>query len=126
MSAIIQAQKKTQPADKRPLGLMVGCVGAVVRAITSAVNTYLPPGQLLGAFFVHAEYCRRTRLACRFSPQMSELFEQFEETPLGAASLAQVHRAVLRDGRTVAVKVQHPKVRKQSSRDIMIMEVGEG
>ncbi|XP_040266838.1 aarF domain-containing protein kinase 1 isoform X2 [Bufo bufo] len=55
--------------------------------------------------------------------ETSELFAHFEETPLGAASLAQVHRAVLRDGQTVAVKVQHPKVRKQSSRDILIMEV---
>ncbi|XP_040266841.1 aarF domain-containing protein kinase 1 isoform X4 [Bufo bufo] len=55
--------------------------------------------------------------------ETSELFAHFEETPLGAASLAQVHRAVLRDGQTVAVKVQHPKVRKQSSRDILIMEI---
>ncbi|XP_075185623.1 aarF domain-containing protein kinase 1 isoform X7 [Anomaloglossus baeobatrachus] len=55
--------------------------------------------------------------------QPSDVFAHFEETPLGAASLAQVHRAVLHDGRTVAVKVQHPKVRQQSARDIRIMEV---
>lgn len=47
----------------------------------------------------------------------------FEEKPQGAASLAQVHRAVLVDGTTVAVKVQHPKVQAQSSKDIMVMEV---
>lgn len=47
----------------------------------------------------------------------------FEEKPQGAASLAQVHRAVLDDGTTVAVKVQHPKVQAQSSKDIMVMEV---
>lgn len=47
----------------------------------------------------------------------------FDDTPLGAASLAQVHKAVLRDGRTVAVKVQHPKVQSQSSKDILLMEV---
>lgn len=47
----------------------------------------------------------------------------FDDTPLGAASLAQVHKAVLRDGRTVAVKVQHPKVQAQSSKDILLMEV---
>lgn len=56
--------------------------------------------------------------------QLSELFVFFEEKPQGAASLAQVHKAVLRDGRVVAVKVQHPKVQKQSSKDIMVMEVG--
>lgn len=47
----------------------------------------------------------------------------FEDTPLGAASLAQVHKAVLQDGRTVAVKIQHPKVQAQSSKDILLMEV---
>lgn len=47
----------------------------------------------------------------------------FEDTPLGAASLAQVHKAVLQDGRTVAVKIQHPKVQAQSSKDIFLMEV---
>ncbi|KAL2303842.1 hypothetical protein Nmel_009121, partial [Mimus melanotis] len=45
------------------------------------------------------------------------------DTPLGAASLAQVHKAVLQDGRTVAVKIQHPKVQAQSSKDILLMEV---
>lgn len=38
--------------------------------------------------------------------RMSHLFSEFDETPLGCASLAQVHRALLRDGREVAVKVQ--------------------
>lgn len=49
----------------------------------------------------------------------------FEEKPQGAASLAQVHKAVLANGTTVAVKVQHPKVQAQSSKDIMVMEVSE-
>lgn len=57
--------------------------------------------------------------------QLSELFVAFEEKPRGAASLAQVHKAVLHDGRTVAVKVQHPKVQRQSTKDIMVMEVRE-
>jgi predicted unusual protein kinase regulating ubiquinone biosynthesis (AarF/ABC1/UbiB family) len=40
--------------------------------------------------------------------RLNKIFDVFEETPLGSASLAQVHRAVLRDGREVAVKVQRP------------------
>lgn len=56
--------------------------------------------------------------------QIHDLFLSFDDTPLGAASLAQVHKAVLHDGRTVAVKVQHPKVQAQSSKDILLMEVG--
>lgn len=55
--------------------------------------------------------------------QLSELFLSFEEKPQGAASLAQVHKAVLHDGKTVAVKIQHPKVQKQSANDILVMEV---
>nr|KAF6498807.1 aarF domain containing kinase 1 [Molossus molossus] len=55
--------------------------------------------------------------------EIHDLFMSFDDTPLGAASLAQVHKAVLHDGRTVAVKVQHPKVQVQSSKDILLMEV---
>ena len=45
--------------------------------------------------------------------RISKAFEAFESTPLAAASLGQVHRAVLRDGREVVVKVQRPNVREQ-------------
>jgi ubiquinone biosynthesis protein len=42
--------------------------------------------------------------------RMNKVFLEVDEVPLGSASLAQVHRAVLRDGREVAVKVQRPFV----------------
>ena len=38
---------------------------------------------------------------------VSEIFASFEDAPLGSASIGQVHKATLRDGRTVAVKVQY-------------------
>lgn len=56
--------------------------------------------------------------------QPSELFETFDPEPLGAASLAQVHRATLKNGSVVAVKVQHHYVRGNSKVDMSTMEYG--
>jgi len=44
--------------------------------------------------------------------RMSKAFADFEPTPLAAASLSQVHRAYMRDGRAVVVKVQRPDIRE--------------
>jgi ubiquinone biosynthesis protein len=50
--------------------------------------------------------------------RISKAFLEFEATPLAAASLGQVHRARLRDGRQVAVKVQRPGIREQILEDL--------
>lgn len=42
--------------------------------------------------------------------KLSDAFFRFEEEALASASIAQVHRAVLKDGTDVVVKVQHPDV----------------
>jgi ubiquinone biosynthesis protein len=50
--------------------------------------------------------------------RISKAFQTFESTPLAAASLGQVHRAVLRDGTDVVVKVQRPNVREQVRQEL--------
>jgi predicted unusual protein kinase regulating ubiquinone biosynthesis (AarF/ABC1/UbiB family) len=50
--------------------------------------------------------------------RMSKGFGRFDPEPIAAASLGQVHRATLRDGREVAVKVQRPDARSQVTQDL--------
>lgn len=53
--------------------------------------------------------------------RLSNVFPTFESTPLAAASLGQVHRATLRDGREVVVKVQRPGIREQVREDMQVL-----
>jgi len=49
---------------------------------------------------------------------LSALFQELEPQPLASASIGQVHRARLHDGREVAVKVQHPGIEKAVEQDL--------
>ncbi len=55
--------------------------------------------------------------------QPDDIFESLDPEPLGTASLAQVHKAKLKDGSTIALKVQHPTVKANSLVDLKTMEV---
>lgn len=54
---------------------------------------------------------------------LEDVFVSFDPKPIGAASLAQVHKAYLEDGTVVALKVQHPTVKANSLVDLKTMEV---
>ena len=69
----------------------------------------LPPGE--------AERIVSQELGVR----VSKAFGSFEARPIGSASLGQVHRATLRDGRAVAVKVQRPGVRERAVEDMEVI-----
>lgn len=98
---------------------------------------YIKTGQFIGtrSDIVPAEYVASlSRLQDRVPPRpvaqvratieeqlgrpIAALFDTFEDMPLAAASLAQVHRATLPGGREVCVKVQYPEVRDLVKLDV--------
>ncbi|MBK5276656.1 MAG: AarF/ABC1/UbiB kinase family protein [Desulfuromonadales bacterium] len=60
----------------------------------------------------------RATIESELGAPLTELFASFSETPLAAATIAQVHEATLPDGRHVAVKVQRPDLEEMIATDI--------
>jgi ubiquinone biosynthesis protein len=54
---------------------------------------------------------------------LSEVFAEFDETPIASASIAQVHAATLKDGRIVVVKVVRPDIAPVIRRDISLLYI---
>lgn len=67
---------------------------------------FMPPGQL------------KQVLTRNWGPQWLRSFASFDVHPIAAASIGQVHRASLRDGRDVAVKVQYPGIAHSIDSDV--------
>jgi ubiquinone biosynthesis protein len=61
-------------------------------------------------------------LALEFPGRLDLLFKSIEETPLAAASIAQVHRAVMQDDREVVIKVLRPGARQLIEEDMALVE----
>ncbi len=114
---------------------------ALAAALEAMGPTYIKLGQLLStrADFLPTVYIKAlTRLQDHVEPvsfedvervvttelgmRMSRGFSDFSARPAAAASLGQVHRAVLRDGRVVAVKVQRPDIRGRIVEDMEVIE----
>lgn len=60
----------------------------------------------------------KTVLTAAWGPDWLRRFQRFEVRPLAAASIGQVHRALTRDGRDLAIKVQYPGVRRSIDSDV--------
>jgi ubiquinone biosynthesis protein len=52
---------------------------------------------------------------------LNQIFKSFEKKPIASASIAQVHKATLMDGKIVAVKVQRPKIKETIDADLDIL-----
>ncbi|KAJ8668117.1 hypothetical protein QAD02_009780 [Eretmocerus hayati] len=103
-------------------------------------GVYIKVGQHIGAldYLLPKEYVNTMKVLHDSAPQSTfsdvlvvlkedlkkdpyEIFNSIEEHPLGAASLAQVHKATLKNGCQVAVKVQHRAVKSNSYIDMKTM-----
>ena len=58
----------------------------------------------------------------KYCPNLEDCFDIIEEEPVAAASLSQVHRAVTKDGRVVALKVQRPGIVDLIETDLLILQ----
>ncbi len=68
----------------------------------------------------------KARIEAALGRPTAELFRDFDIAPLAAASIAQVHAAVLQDGREVVVKVLRPGMREQIGRDLEVLHALAG
>ena len=110
------------------------------RAVEELGPTYIKLGQIIssgeGLFPVELveqfKLCRdqvpaepfstvRTTVEQDLGARIEDVFASFDQTPLAAASIAQVHAAVLLSGEEVVVKVQRPKVASLVRRDLQAM-----
>jgi ubiquinone biosynthesis protein len=60
----------------------------------------------------------RAIIEAEFGAPVESLYRQFEDAPVAAASIAQVHCAITRDGRVVAVKILRPQIEEAFARDL--------
>src|SRR5207237_6790129 len=65
----------------------------------------------------------RTQIERELGRRLGQLFAQVDETPVAAASLAQVHKATLRDGTPVAVKVQYAEIARLARVDLACLRL---
>jgi hypothetical protein len=85
------------------------------------------PGRSLGALLEVREPLPLSRvrrvIEQDLDARLQDMFSAFEEQPFAISSLGQVHRAQIRDGERVAVKVQHPDIANQIVSDLRAIGV---
>ncbi len=116
------------------LGSLRG-MAAKVGQMASSFEGLLP--ESLDASFTHAlarlrdhtEVSAYAEIAAVIEAELggsvATLFQEFDTCPMASASIGQVHRALLEDGRSVAVKVQHPGIERAMQSDLSNVRIIE-
>lgn len=94
------------------LSIRADLVGDEVAADLSALQDRLPPFPSQAA---------RETIEAELGAPVASLFQRFDETPVAAASIAQVHFATTTDGAEVAVKILRPGIEARFARDLDLM-----
>ncbi len=117
-------------ATARALVAVLGALkGAFVKAgqFASVRHDLIPPGAAEALTELQSQVpplpfaAIRERVESELGATLSSVFDEFDPEPLGAASVAQVHRARLQGGGIVAVKVQYPWVRASVPADLAVL-----
>lgn len=127
--------------EKRLIPLHIKNANRVKKAILQLQGLFIKVGQLISiltnflpdAFEQHLEELQdkiparpieeiRDRIQQEFGQTPEQLFADFSDIPIAAASIGQAHRATLKDGTEVVVKVQHKNIEEIAQIDLTIME----
>lgn len=106
------------------LAQMRGAAMKVGQLVSMDAGDVLPPelAQILGRLRAEAHHMPGQQLkkvlTDAWGPDWLCRFQKFDVRPIAAASIGQVHRAVTRDGRDLAIKVQYPGVRRSIDSDV--------
>jgi predicted unusual protein kinase regulating ubiquinone biosynthesis (AarF/ABC1/UbiB family) len=126
-----EGDQRAARAITEALGGMKGPVMKVAQ-IMATIPDFLPPeyAEELSRLQAHAPAMGRAfmrrRMKSELGPDWSQRFAHFEEEAAHAASLGQVHRATLHDGRDVAVKLQYPDMQSAVESDLSQLKTALG
>ena len=108
----------------RQLSNMRGAAMKLGQMISMDSGDFLPKelADILARLRASAQHMPAAQLAkvlkSEWGPDWMSRFEHFQTRPIAAASIGQVHRAILPDGEDVAIKVQYPGVRESIDSDV--------
>lgn len=139
IAALSRIEKKLHPTQKENLNALNSSV-RLRMAFEELGATFIKLGQMLSlrSDFIPAEYAEEfsklqdsvqkdeaekiiSLLINEYGKPINEVFLEFDEIPIAAASIAQVHKAKLKSGEVVAVKILHPGVAQKIEADLEIL-----